>query len=93
MPAREIRDDAEYRRWVESHPSAFVLNTHANPAIGRAVLHKTACPHIRSHRTGRLAGGTSRKFVGGSREELRAEARRLGRTAGGEWLSCGTCGS
>lgn len=93
MPAREIRDDAEYRRWVETHPSAFVLNTHANASVGRAVLHKAVCPHIRSHLTGRLAGGTSRKFVAGSREELREEARRLDRPAGSEWISCGTCGS
>ena len=93
MAAREVRDDGEYRRWVALHPTGLVLNTAADPSTGSAMLHFGSCPHIADHKTGKLAGMHTRKFVAETKQEMRELAKNLGRPAGKRWNGCSTCGA
>jgi hypothetical protein len=93
MNAREITDDAQYRLWVSQHPDGFVLNTGSDPSANDATLHRASCMHIADHKTGQLAGSSARKFVAETKQAIREEATRLGRTGIVKWNKCGTCGA
>ena len=93
MPAHEITDDAGYRLWVFSNSGGYVLNTGADPVNGPAMLHRANCMHIEDHKSGKLAGAASRKFVANSKSELRELVKKLGRAKFPNWETCNSCGS
>ena len=38
--------DADYVRWLETHPGSYVLNTYRKPHPDYLILHRAACKHI-----------------------------------------------
>ena len=47
VPTEVFRDDdAGYERWLELHPSGFVLNTRRTPRRSYVRSHTARCPHI-----------------------------------------------
>jgi hypothetical protein len=91
MAAREIVNDAEYRLWVLTNRDGYVLNTDSDAMNGRAMLHRAHCEHIADHKSGKLAGSVSRKFVADTIAEMRALAKQLGRPLGNRWDNCSKC--
>jgi len=46
------KEDGPYLRWMDAHPTGFVLNIERRPGSKIMVLHKSKCGHIASYASG-----------------------------------------
>jgi len=87
-------DDNEYLKWMEAHPSHFVVNTGRTKNYNLFVLHKARCTHIAS--TAGLENGayTERnyiKVVSNDINELKVWFVENNDKFNGEFAECKTC--
>lgn len=87
-------DDAAYLKWLDEHPSGFVINTRRHRSPQYMVLHKATCGIIKSTRGIPDGGYTTRGYVkvcSTNLDALKAWVRRHGRPDGSFSKACDAC--
>ena len=90
-----VGDDDGYLRWLDRHPTGYVINTERSRNPNYMVLHEASCRHIGRENDNVAPGGfTERRYIkicAESADDLRAWARRNGRPDGSFSKRCGVC--
>lgn len=87
-----VDDDAGYLAWIDKHPNGLVLNLRHSPDPNYVVLHLAKCATINRPRDdGAYTSRWYRKAVSTEVSNLRAVARREGRSDGSFSNICGLC--
>ena len=90
--AKFTDDDRGYLHWIMENPDGFVVNVGRGERPGYAVLHRSSCSSISSHREdGAYTARGYKKVVSDDIIKLREYVRSIGRVDGSFSKQCGRC--
>ena len=82
--------DADYVRWLETHPGSYVLNTYRKPHPDYLILHRAACKSI-SRTAAEPIAWTSGGYIKACANSVQDLAGWCRVVAGAEPQPCGQC--
>jgi hypothetical protein len=87
----ESSQSLEYKQYIDSVPSHYVIAMSEDPGAGRAMLHSARCMHIRDNKTASLIGSDQVRVVGETPDQLLAWLDSSSRRPRGSLVGCGSC--